>query len=394
MTRAILSKHAVLHTMAQLAEEIPATFEDLFGEGDAEYTAETGAGQGVAAIAVEDLFGEDAELAPKPTSAADTNAKEGFRSSAPPSSNLYLPALPRLNPRGKGNLSLIRMPRIVGVAPTAYDPDMFDENAELQYLRQHDKAGAAESLIRFRFKRDSTGAVITDAYGRPLRESNARVIEWQDGSLTLHVGEEVFAMRKAVKEEPSSSGSASTEASNVYVFSRVQSIPREGDATSRRETVLQAEGVVGARYTIGGMATSAVVQQSVLEARAARSRALKRQRVAQIAVTEDLETAKMDAIRKADAEARQIAAMSKRAENARAKDRSRGDRYGLDGYMDGDDGLGDGLGEDDDDAINLKELKKRSKRAPVGKGKRAGGKEEDGEGGYSSQSQDDDDEDE
>merc|ERR1712226_293970 len=37
---------------------------------------------------------------------------------------------------------------------------------------------------------------MTDDEGRPLYESNARFVEWENGTMTLHVGSESFPLRK------------------------------------------------------------------------------------------------------------------------------------------------------------------------------------------------------
>jgi RNA polymerase-associated protein LEO1 len=44
--------------------------------------------------------------------------------------------------------------------------------------------------------RDASGAVRKDAAGKPLMESNARFVQWSDGSWQLRVGEEVFDVKR------------------------------------------------------------------------------------------------------------------------------------------------------------------------------------------------------
>ena len=52
--------------------------------------------------------------------------------------------------------------------------------------------GKATAVIRWRFRRDSSGSIMKDAQGNPLRESNARLVKWSDGSYQMVVGTEVF----------------------------------------------------------------------------------------------------------------------------------------------------------------------------------------------------------
>lgn len=39
---------------------------------------------------------------------------------------------------------------------------------------------------------DKDGNVMMDDNGRPMHESNTRVVRWSDGSLSLHLGQEIF----------------------------------------------------------------------------------------------------------------------------------------------------------------------------------------------------------
>lgn len=49
-----------------------------------------------------------------------------------------------------------------------------------------------ENCIRWRFRKGPDGHNMTDEDGRPQYESNARVVEWEDGSKTLYIGKESF----------------------------------------------------------------------------------------------------------------------------------------------------------------------------------------------------------
>jgi len=49
-----------------------------------------------------------------------------------------------------------------------------------------------ENCVRWRFCKGPDGQILTDDDGRPKYESNARIVEWEDGSRTMYVGSEVF----------------------------------------------------------------------------------------------------------------------------------------------------------------------------------------------------------
>jgi len=376
------------------------TLDGLFGEeGDegALLGAAPAAEEEGAPVTIFDLFGEEevgGAPAPKPTPTTKPRAAENGK--ALPAAALHLPSLPRLSDPSLAQVTLVRMPRIVGTAPAAFDRSTYDESAENAYLKSMDRSSASETLVRFRFKRDAAGAVLTDAEGRPERESNARVVEWQDGSLTLHVGKEVFSLRPAAREHAAEGSEAGAGAGagagrapgaaplapytgeQHFVYARVQSLPPEAGPGSggRRETVLEAQAIVAGRYVVGGLAGSTVVAQSVLEARASRSRATKRQRVTQIAVEEDLEEQKNRRIKNEDEMTREAAVSKRKADLARDKDRRRGGGVGFDLSAGGDDWDGEGEGN----TFSLKAIKRSAKS---GKGKGA-------DGGYDSQSQDED----
>lgn len=68
---------------------------------------------------------------------------------------------------------------------------------ELKEKKRLERAGA---LIRWRWKQDSRGEIvrsilsrypqIRDAKGKPMRESNARIVKWSDGSYQLLIGDD------------------------------------------------------------------------------------------------------------------------------------------------------------------------------------------------------------
>jgi hypothetical protein len=59
------------------------------------------------------------------------------------------------------------------------------ENEKIQF-------GNTTAVVRWRVKRDSNGETIFDASGNPVKESNAKLIKWEDGTFQLVVGDAVF----------------------------------------------------------------------------------------------------------------------------------------------------------------------------------------------------------
>lgn len=361
------------------------TMDDLFGddledEGDDANVIAADGGAGAGAIepgqgtTLQDIFGSDdldvdaAVEEPQQQSTATSKRAVDAHGKA----NLHLPAIPRLS-SGHSKVALVRLPRVVAVAPQTYDASTYSESDETAWLKGIDKTAARESVIRYRLKRDAIGVTVVDSDGHPVRESNTRVVEWADGSLTLHVGKEAFSLRRATRQptpaqagQQEASGAPSAAAEDGFVFARVTSAPpHEG---GRKETVLEAHAAVSQRLVAGALAGTSIISSSVLETRAARSRAIKRARVQQIALSLDPEIEKQKRI-KQEEEAGRIAAMQRRkADEARRKAQERGSLYGsaYGGAAGASYGVDDdevGAGGDDDGTFNLGAMKKSSKNS-------------------------------
>ena len=102
-----------------------------------------------------------------------------------------------------------KLPNIIGIQSMAFDTETYTPEIETELYQQ-----AAYNLIRWRYKRDPVTKQLmrhiatnqkhdeskeefdidtdnTDE-GTLVRESNTRLVEWEDGSHTLHVGTECF----------------------------------------------------------------------------------------------------------------------------------------------------------------------------------------------------------
>uniref|UniRef100_A0A7S2XRE6 RNA polymerase-associated protein LEO1 n=1 Tax=Attheya septentrionalis TaxID=420275 RepID=A0A7S2XRE6_9STRA len=89
----------------------------------------------------------------------------------------------------KTTLHMTKLPNLVGINPEPFDPDTFDADLEETEYR-----GNVHNMIRWRYKRSQDdGTMLRDPQTNKLqRESNSRFVRWSDGSVTLHVGNEVF----------------------------------------------------------------------------------------------------------------------------------------------------------------------------------------------------------
>lgn len=80
----------------------------------------------------------------------------------------------------------LRLPNFLKLQTNPYNKQLHHEEAEASLF-----AGAT-SMIRWRHKLNQNGDVELDEKGLPVKESNARLVKWSDGSYQVLVGQEVF----------------------------------------------------------------------------------------------------------------------------------------------------------------------------------------------------------
>lgn len=86
----------------------------------------------------------------------------------------------------------VKLPNFLSVEPKPYDPKTYED--ELEDEETLDEEGRArlklkvENTIRWR--------TAFDDEGNAFKESNARMVRWSDGSLSLHLGSEIFDVHR------------------------------------------------------------------------------------------------------------------------------------------------------------------------------------------------------
>ena len=80
----------------------------------------------------------------------------------------------------------VKLPNFLKIQTKPYTKKLHHEEAESTLFP------GATSMIRWRYKQNQNGDVEMDEKGQPVRESNARLVKWSDGSYQLIVGLEVF----------------------------------------------------------------------------------------------------------------------------------------------------------------------------------------------------------
>ncbi|XP_044294847.1 RNA polymerase-associated protein LEO1 [Varanus komodoensis] len=101
--------------------------------------------------------------------------------------------IPKVNTDLGNDLYFVKLPNFLSVEPRPFDPQYYEDEFEDEEML--DEEGRTrlklkvENTIRWRTRRDEEGSEI--------RESNARIVKWSDGSMSLHLGNEVFDVYKA-----------------------------------------------------------------------------------------------------------------------------------------------------------------------------------------------------
>jgi len=90
-------------------------------------------------------------------------------------------------------MHFVKLPNFLSIESRPFDPDTYEDELD-EDLQQQDEEGRnrtklkVENTIRWRAVEDEDKNVV--------RQSNARVVKWSDGSLSLHLGNEIFDVHK------------------------------------------------------------------------------------------------------------------------------------------------------------------------------------------------------
>ncbi|XP_036157483.1 RNA polymerase-associated protein LEO1 isoform X3 [Myotis myotis] len=101
--------------------------------------------------------------------------------------------IPKVNTDLGNDLYFVKLPNFLSVEPRPFDPQYYEDEFEDEEML--DEEGRTrlklkvENTIRWRIRRDEEG--------NEIKESNARIVKWTDGSMSLHLGNEVFDVYKA-----------------------------------------------------------------------------------------------------------------------------------------------------------------------------------------------------
>ncbi|KAI2492692.1 RNA polymerase II C-terminal domain phosphoserine binding [Fragilaria crotonensis] len=195
-------------------------------------------------------------------------------------------------PSADTTLHITKLPNVVGIQPEPFDVDTFKpEDEEAEYN------GYVHNMIRWRYQKDKDGNFVRSRDGKLMRESNARLVKWDDGSMTLHVGSEVFLC------DQRESGQSGYPGLNGYLYlSQKATFPTEKDDDNDDDnedeqpggTVLECMGPISKLSARPSSLQSAAHKALTV---AVRQKTTKRATIAAYVTNEDPEKLKEERIR-------------------------------------------------------------------------------------------------
>lgn len=105
--------------------------------------------------------------------------------------------MPKVNTDLGKELHFVKLPNFLSVEPRPFDPDTYEDDL-LEKSETLDEEGQArvrlkvENTIRWRYEKDSEGNMV--------KQSNAKIVKWSDGSLSLYLGNEIFDVYKTLMQ--------------------------------------------------------------------------------------------------------------------------------------------------------------------------------------------------
>ena len=189
----------------------------------------------------EDLFRDDA---------GDRSTSGGGDGDSGYSDNIWLPKTPKASKSAKYFIS--KMPNILRLVPEPYTKeairiDMENPSDEMLY----------RNYVRWRYKRDpKTGRVLLDETTKlPLRESNAKLVQWEDGTFSMFVGKEALTLSRQKLAN-----------SFLFVNEMASDSPHfqdNDDVVPGQESVLEGHARLNEKFTIRPMTTASKSHQSL-----------------------------------------------------------------------------------------------------------------------------------
>lgn len=136
---------------------------------------------------VDDIEVSEGEASPVERSGSESES-DSSTPPAPPPTVRHECEMPSSCPNLGSKIFYVKLPNFLSIDTREYDPEFYED--EIDEDEQLDNEGRArlklkvENTIRWR--------KVTDDEGNEEVQSNARVVEWSDGTMSLYLGSEIF----------------------------------------------------------------------------------------------------------------------------------------------------------------------------------------------------------
>ncbi|KAL7539026.1 hypothetical protein ACHAXR_008990 [Thalassiosira sp. AJA248-18] len=277
------------------------------------------------------------------------------------------------NEKSNVTYHITKLPNLVGINPTAYNAETHDMEKEEEEYR-----GYVHNMIRWRYKTNEAGEYVRDEDGNPVRESNTRLVKWSDGSITLHVGQELLEVDNLDSSVPADNPDKSVAGFagiNGYMYvsqkakirpptkKEMEGPPEEGEAYNESDleneedrppakpagTVLECIGTIASRLALRPSSLASDAHRNLKLA--VQKRNVKRARIAEIVTEVDPEKEKQARIKGKEDLAKSRARSSSGGKRSSG---GGGRRRGMNAsYLEE---------EEDYDGVNISRLKKQTMR--------------------------------
>jgi RNA polymerase-associated protein LEO1 len=200
------------------------------------------------------------------------------------------------NNDNKTELYFTRLPNMLGIQPEAFDLDTYSAAVEHNDYSVHD-------MVRWRYRREeATGQLmrtvtVDNTDGALQRESNTRLVEWEDGSWTLHIGKEAFEV------DAVNSGGNDFAGLNGYLYLSQQATKKPMGEDGEDDDDDAVEEPAGTVLECMGPVVSRLVARPSLQSEAHKSltvairqRTIKKARIAEYVTELDPEKSKQERI--------------------------------------------------------------------------------------------------
>lgn len=281
---------------------------------------------------------------------------EDVQSKGPQILKSKLIALEKQNvPKGV-HLYMTKLPNLVGIQTQAFETKTYAPAIEEEEFGQ-----SVYNLIRWRYQKDASGNLIrgNNSNGdgdddKLQRESNTRLVEWEDGSFSLHIGNEAFEVDtlNAAKEGFAGLNGYVYQSQKATIITENNSSTTDNPEKQPAGTILECTAPVHARLTVRPSSLQSDAHKSLTVG--IRQKTIKTAKIAEYVTQEDPEMAKQARIR-----------VKEDLEKSSARKRAYPGGGGGGGYRRQQPRMSrDYLEEEDDgnyDTFNVKDAKKRAK---------------------------------